>query len=53
MEDTRLSLLGGQFELLEAVGSAGEVRVVKALDRRHAGMVALRIKVSRARVTAT
>ena len=52
MEDTRLSLLGGQFELLEAVGSAGEVRVVKALDRRHARMVALRIGPARQRSSA-
>ncbi len=42
--DTGVSLLRGRYELLETLGSGGEARVVKALDRQHSRVVALKIR---------
>ena len=33
-----------RYELLETLGAGGEARVVKALDRRHDRLVALKIR---------
>ena len=40
------TVIGRRYELLETVGSGGEARVVKALDRRHDRLVALKIRVA-------
>src|SRR4051812_3802187 len=37
-------LLKGRYELLETLASRGETRVAKALDHRHARLVALKIR---------
>ena len=42
--DTSVVLLRGRYELLETLGSGGEARVVKALDRQHARFVALKMR---------
>ena len=42
--DRRVVLLRGRYELLETLGSGGEARVVKALDRQHARPVALKLR---------
>jgi hypothetical protein len=42
--DTRITLLRGRYELLESFRERGEVRVVKALDREHARLVAVKIR---------
>jgi class 3 adenylate cyclase/WD40 repeat protein len=41
---TPVVLLKDRYELLEILGSGGEARVVKALDRQHARLVALKIR---------
>ena len=46
--DRPVVLLRGRYELLEMLGAGGEARVVKALDRQHSRLVALKIR----RVTA-
>jgi class 3 adenylate cyclase/energy-coupling factor transporter ATP-binding protein EcfA2 len=40
--DTRITLLRGRYELLESLRD--EVRIVKALDREHARLVAVRMR---------
>ncbi|MEA2158885.1 MAG: hypothetical protein QOD66_1265 [Solirubrobacteraceae bacterium] len=42
--DTRDVLLKDRYELLETLGSGGEARVVKALDRQHGRLVALKMR---------
>jgi class 3 adenylate cyclase/WD40 repeat protein len=37
-------VLRGRYELLETLGSGGEARVMKALDRQHARFVALKLR---------
>jgi WD40 repeat protein/class 3 adenylate cyclase/tRNA A-37 threonylcarbamoyl transferase component Bud32/energy-coupling factor transporter ATP-binding protein EcfA2 len=37
-------LLNNRYELVESLGAGGEARVVKALDRRHDRLVALKIR---------
>src|SRR5512133_3596061 len=39
-----LMLFRERYEVLEAVGSGGEARIVKALDRQHGRLVALKIR---------
>ena len=38
------ALLKGRYELIETLGLGGEARVVKALDRQHERLVALKIR---------
>ena len=38
------TLIGERYEILETLGAGGEARVVKALDRRHGRLVALKIR---------
>jgi class 3 adenylate cyclase/WD40 repeat protein/tRNA A-37 threonylcarbamoyl transferase component Bud32 len=38
------TLMHGRYELLETLGAGGEARVLKALDRRHDRLVALKIR---------
>jgi WD40 repeat protein/class 3 adenylate cyclase/tRNA A-37 threonylcarbamoyl transferase component Bud32/energy-coupling factor transporter ATP-binding protein EcfA2 len=45
-----LTLLRDRYEVLETLGSGGEARVVKALDRQHSRIVALKIRPVRADV---
>jgi WD40 repeat protein/tRNA A-37 threonylcarbamoyl transferase component Bud32 len=40
------TVIGRRYELLETVGRGGEARVVKALDRRHDRLVALKIRLA-------
>jgi serine/threonine protein kinase len=42
--DIRVVLLRGRYELLETLGSGGNARLVKALDHKHARLVALKIR---------
>ena len=39
-----VTLLSGRYEVLETLGAGGEARVVKALDRQHDRLVALKIR---------
>jgi class 3 adenylate cyclase/WD40 repeat protein/tRNA A-37 threonylcarbamoyl transferase component Bud32 len=39
-----LTLVRGRYEVLETLGSGGEARIVKALDRQHDRIVALKIR---------
>src|SRR4051812_4882669 len=38
------AVLRGRYELIETLGSGGEARVVKALDRQHSRLVALKLR---------
>jgi class 3 adenylate cyclase/WD40 repeat protein/tRNA A-37 threonylcarbamoyl transferase component Bud32 len=38
------TLIGERYEILETLGAGGEARVVKALDRRHGRLIALKIR---------
>src|SRR5918995_5651020 len=42
-----LTLVRGRYEVLETLGTGGEARIVKALDRQHDRVVALKIRPGR------
>src|SRR3954447_16698442 len=42
--DARGVVLRGRYELLETLSSGADARVVKALDRQHARLVALKMR---------
>ena len=39
-----LTLLNDRYEVLEFLGAGGEAQIVKALDRRHDRVVALKVR---------